>query len=332
MPDQQIPHHYHFIWLGKEKPYFLIIAIQSVLLRCSEAKVTLWADTPEKESPGLKDLLNNQRFGLEVIDVETLALQLPEGIIRSQVQEILQIAGTKTSLHKTSPIERSRSNLLRYMILYLHGGVYLDADTIVLKDLEKLNNAHSGYIGKENSVWAITRRSNPLHRYFWAPLLEVVRWLAVQFPGGYRWNAFFSAMCGTSENNAVMGLTPFHPYLEKCFEYISGMTKEEIVRPLRLGPFLLQRVAQKFKDLEIKSFPRKYFYPYGPLISQHFFRPRKNAQKVAQNMIAPETHVIHWGASTKVLKTFDRETLIQKQNESVFTYLCNEVIREYEAQ
>lgn len=329
MNKQEIPNHYHFIWIGSEKPYFLILAIESVLLRCADAEVILWTDNPEDDSEGMLLLSENSRFSVRKIVVEELfgALQ-PD--IREKLSEIFAIAGTKSNIQNTRPIERSRSNLIRYLILYQFGGIYLDADTLVLQDLSPLRQASSAFLGKENSIWAIIRRHNPLHRFIWAPLLEVIRWIAVQLPAGYKMNKLYRIMCSSSENNAVMGLCAEHDYLDACFRFIASMDRTEIIRPLRLGPFLLQRLAQKHTFSDVITYPERYFYPYGPLISQHFFRKRSNAQKVADYMIDRETYVLHWGASTKFLKTYTRPVLEQLGASSVFSLLANQVITEYE--
>lgn len=321
-----IPDIYHFIWIGNSKPYFLTIAIQSVLLRCKGAQVILWTDNLEDKP----DLLENDRFTLRKIDFEELAGRLDQEA-KDLYYEIFEIAGSKSSLENTRPLERSRSNLLRYMILYIYGGVYLDADTLVLKDLAPLNRTNTAYFGKENSVWPIVKRGNPLHRFIWAPLLEVVRFIASNVQSGYKWNRLYRWLCGSSENNAVLGFTSKHNYLRESFKFISTMDRAEILRPLRLGPFLFQRMAKIYTGNDFTCYPEIYFYPYGPLISQHFFRTRRDAEQVANYMVSEKTHVLHWGASTKFLKQYTRERLLQSSKESVFHLLCHQVITEYEA-
>lgn len=326
----RIPDLYHFIWIGDQKPYFLTIAIQSVLLRCKGSRVILWLDNVDDDSGEIKSLgEKNKRFSTRRIDFEELAAQLDAQTSRL-ITEIFQIVGSKSNLKNTRPVERSRSNLLRYMILYIHGGVYLDADTLVLKDLSTLNAVSTAYFGKENSVWPIVKRNNPLHRFIWAPLLEAVRFVAVRLSFGYRLNSIYRFLCSSSENNAVLGFTRQHNYLLECFKYISGMERAEMIRPLRLGPFLFQRVSRIYDKTDYKCFPEIYFYPYGPLISQHFFKKRRNVQAVARYMISDQTYVLHWGASTKFLKKYTRNKLLNSSQNSVFLYLAKQVVDEYE--
>lgn len=324
-----IPNLYHFIWIGNDKPYFLFVAIQSVLLRCKESNVILWTDTPDEASPQIDLLKKNNRFVMHQIVFEKLTNQLDP---KTQLlfSEILKIAGSKSSLENTRPIERSRSNLLRYLILYMYGGVYLDADTLVLKDMAPLNRTSTAYFGKENSIWPIVKRKNLIHRFIWAPLLEVFRFLLTQLSFGYKLNRVYQFFCSSFENNAVLGFTQQHNYLLKIFEYISTLDRTEILRPLRLGPFLFQRVSKIYKEDDFLCYPEKYFYPYGPLISQHFFRRRKHVEKVINYMISDQTYVVHWGASTKYLKKYTKEEIMEASETSVFNKLCSQVILEYE--
>lgn len=324
-----IPNLYHFIWIGNSKPYFLILAIQSVLLRCKESRVFLWVDNMEDDSEGLQLLKKNNRFSVQGIDIKELTEQLSKEL-KPLFLEIFDIAGSKSNLVNTKPIERSQSNLLRYLILYIHGGVYLDADTLVIKDLAPLRSASTAFFGKENSVWPIVKRHNPLHRFIWAPLLEVFRFFACKLPFGYRLNSIYRFLCSSSENNAVLGFAKQHNYLLKSFEFIAGMDKSEIIKPLRLGPFLFQRVSKIYRGADYKCYPEIYFYPYGPLISQHFFKKRKKTKTVADFMVSDRTYVLHWGASTKFLKGYTRDKLLKEPETSVFTFLSNQVITEYE--
>lgn len=325
-----IPNIYHFIWIGKEVPYFLILAIKSVLVRCPNSSVFLWVEGLKAYSSEVNELLNIDGFEVKEIDITEMINSLEEVNQKELIEEAFKIAGTKSRLTKTNPFERTRSNLIRYLILIKFGGVYIDADTLVLKDLSKLNKRSTGYIGKENSIWPILLRSNPLHRFIWAPFLEVYRFLANTFPGGYKLNNNFKHLCGASENNAIIGLTPSHPFLKMCFDYITKMPIKEITKPLRLGPYLFQRVVKQYPEIDIKIYPEKYFYPYGPLISQHFFRKRKNAQSVLEYMISDETYIIHWGASTKELNNYRLEDTTKSDTRSVFDLLAAEVTSAFE--
>lgn len=330
MVQQEIPNTYHFIWLGAPVPYFLALAMQSALLRCKDSRVKLWIDEERRSDPMLEQFNHKPRFETALIDVEQLVENLHDEPVKKKLKAIFNKAGTKTLHENRKPVERAQSNLLRYLILYQEGGIYLDADTLVTNDLAPLRKKNSGFIGKENSIWAITRRKNPLHYFIWAPFLELYRMAAILLPFGYRMNNSFRVLCSSSENNAVMGMTPRHHFLKACFAYILTMTDEEIVLPLRLGPFLLQRVAQQYHGHDLDVYPEPYFYPYGPMISQHFFRERMNAAPVAAYMLKGHNYVIHWGASTKVLKSYTKESILQQPDKSVFSLLASAVIADYE--
>ncbi len=324
-----IPNHYHFIWMGPKKPYFLAVAIKSVLIRCDGAKVTLWSDRLDLDDfPEVIE--SNIRFECKLLDTNQLIGELEEGVVKQVLTKNLGIAGTRSNTDKktvTKPIERSKSNLLRYLILYLYGGVYLDADTIVLKNLKPLLESNSGFIGNENSAWPIAKREQLFHRVIWGPILEIVRFIAIKLPIGYRLNPLYAYLSSASENNAVLGFTAHHNYLFECFVHISKMSKKEILKSLRLGPFLLQRVSKTYDHHDLTTYPPKYFYPYGPLISEHFFRKRKKITPVLDYMIDKDTYVIHWGASSKFLNEFSKQDILNNASESVFTYLESEVIK-----
>src|SRR6185295_10272918 len=69
------------------------------------------------------------------------------------------------------------SDILRYLVLYREGGVYLDLDTITVRDLRPLLVA-PGFCGRERILVdaAVHRRGSPL-RYFRTGPLDAVRWI-----------------------------------------------------------------------------------------------------------------------------------------------------------
>ena len=136
-----IPNKYFYIWSGNSFPYLNLLAVKSLLLAETKATVVVFIVGPEPQNENFENLRVLERVSIVSIEPENIFSQLPS-----------DIKGVGTIFHKIPESSASaRSNILRYALLYLHGGVYLDFDTVVTRSLSDLAG-HQCFIGEEN-VW-----------------------------------------------------------------------------------------------------------------------------------------------------------------------------------
>ena len=139
--DVLIPNQYFYIWTGSSFPYLNLLAVKSLLLADDSATAVVYIVGPEPQNDNFENLRALERVSIVGIEPDDVFSQLPTDI---------KSAGT--IFHKIPESSASaRSNILRYALLYLNGGVYLDFDTVVTQPLSDLVG-HQCFIGEEN-VW-----------------------------------------------------------------------------------------------------------------------------------------------------------------------------------
>lgn len=122
-----------------------------------------------------------------------------------------------------------RSNVLRYEILHRCGGVYVDTDFECRRSLEPLLRDAEAFVG----------------------LYQQQRTEQGIFP---------------LANNAILGAAPGHPFIADLVAEVEAQMRvlgaETSVSALLSGPLFLSSVLQRHP--EVRRFPPKYFFPYGP--------------------------------------------------------------------
>jgi mannosyltransferase OCH1-like enzyme len=126
-----------------------------------------------------------------------------------------------------------RADILRLLILYTFGGVYIDADTVIMKPekfhgfLEK--NRKGVFFAWENLSAARTRK---LH-------IKFRRLIA----------------------NGMMGSEPGHPFIRALLEGMVQSTEGEAWK--QVGPLYITKAYMAMKNdfPDIKIYPMRYFYP-----------------------------------------------------------------------
>ena len=126
--DVLIPNQYFYIWSGSSFPYLNLLAVKSLLLADASASVVVYLVGPAPQNDIFENLRGLDRVSIVGVEPKEIFAQLPS-----------DIKGVGTIFHKIPESSASaRSNILRYALLYLHGGVYLDFDTVVTKSLSDL--------------------------------------------------------------------------------------------------------------------------------------------------------------------------------------------------
>src|SRR5690606_7408928 len=142
------------------------------------------------------------------------------------------------------------------------------------------------------------------------------RQLCANLPGGWKFFRAIEGLYPAAPNNAILGAEAGHPFLETCFRLMAELPEAERVKRFRLGTHLLQRAVAAYdvdahgegahnvtasarattrttsgaasppprRDLRV--FPPPHFYPLGPEISAHWFKPGTAAH--LDDMLRPE--------------------------------------------
>lgn len=130
-----IPHHFHLIWIGRRFPFVNRLAIESLRQSNPGARITIHYEDPP-DNADWRALARSTE--LRPLDLPALLGSLPASM--SAVVPVLEGI--------SSGYPAGRSNILRYLILYKEGGVYLDFDTLTVRDYRPLLHAPA-FIGEE---------------------------------------------------------------------------------------------------------------------------------------------------------------------------------------
>lgn len=175
-------------------------------------------------------------------------------------------------IYETESTYNGKSDLLRYLILYKYGGIYIDAD----------------------SVWINKKSFDPL-------LTQVNNDFFVAFEPNMK------LLCG-----GVMGSSKNNKYVKNLIENIEQMVKRDNTNNVYIANYIKQRningaakqigpghITRLFKDnKEITKFPSIYFYPGG----WHNNKIGINDHKAMQ--FPKESYMFQYGYTTNKLERF----------------------------
>ena len=127
-----IPGNFFFFWTGQDFQYIHYLCVLSLLKTNSIQRCEIWHEEEPTNNPLWESLHKNPRVTLHRIDYK----------------ELFATAGLNPSdyeifFSKASKV--NRSDIFRYLKLFAQGGVYLDLDILVLRDLKPLLN--TGFFG-----------------------------------------------------------------------------------------------------------------------------------------------------------------------------------------
>lgn len=266
MPSE-IPNVYHLLWSGKSFPDIYGAAIDSILNVDESARVVVHCFGDLPQSGTFDRAVFDPRADVRVTDPEAVFAQLPAHLRR--------VADTYRSLPMTAT--SARSNILRYAILYLHGGIYVDFDTITLQPLVDLAKGDC-FIGTER-VWAL---DEPRVAGNWKVSVSPagLGWLAIWcakrldsriFRGRLRLAAATAPVnrrfTVVQPNNAVIGCTQGAEFLDRVLRAVHNA--DPIVR-YATGPTLVARVARTSPHL-VTTLPVDVCYQVEPAESFRYF-------------------------------------------------------------
>lgn len=309
----------HFCWIGQKLDWVHGFAMLSALRHGGLDQVVLHHTDLLDDSPIIRAL---QAKGLVFsrLDVKDLLDDLGAE---------LDLGTDLTELYARISSPAILSDILRAAILYRQGGIYLDIDTLTVASLRPLLQ-NTQFIGLENIVWPywVKTARAPLP---WARAigLDLLRKTLRVTPNGWIFFRFFENIYFKAVNGAIMGGAPkaplFKTYLQNMVKIPSALQGQANM----LGPDLLQVLIQQQGVKDLTIYNPDIFYPLPPEISEHWFRPCKNATKLLEKAIQPQTLIVHWYASVRS-KPYTRQInpgfILENKDHQLYSALVNKLL------
>lgn len=313
-----VPALLHFVWYGRSLPWFAALAVESALRACPSAQAILWTGDTLEGDAQLASLRAQPRFTLRALPEPGALLDDPDDATT---------AALLTALLHALPSPAARANLMRLVILARYGGVYLDTDTLTLRDLAALLPG-GAFCGVEHVVWPLEKRQRaPLYPIVGGAWRELARAVCARVPRGEALFAHVAPLFFEAANNAVIGAPARHPLIMRMLTLVGALSAEERMRRYRLGTHLLQQaLAQDALSPTMRTLPPSAFYPLGPELSRQYFRHRRDVEAALARIVSPETYLVHWYASVSALGRYDEARVRVERERSVFAALCCRVL------
>jgi hypothetical protein len=286
-----IPGRAHFVWLGEKLPFVYVLAAASAASRGGFERVLFHHTDRLDREPSFHELSRAPRVEPRLLDPVAL---------------VEQAGGARlVDCYRDLTLPAARANVLRAALLREQGGVYLDTDTLTLASFAGLRERGGFFCGEERLVFPKTRAP------FWVSRLDpralgrtLARDLCRRLPHGYRHFRHIERFYGTAVNNAVLGAEPRHALTEELIARMQSLPKAERGVRYALGVHLLQRAVAEWSGADLHVEPSDAFYPLGPEISEHWFRPQSAVS--TSDVVTPRTLLVHLYASVRVEKAIQR--------------------------
>ena len=305
---------FHFVWFGESFAEFGIIAIASALRKNPGSTAILWHGAELHIDEHLQRLTEQ---GLELRRIDASQL-MSEAKGKGASFDVDRLEAIYASLSAPA----AKSNLIRLLAIYNLGGIYLDTDTITLKELSEFR-ATGAFCGVEQVLWP-TGRSQA---HMGALLLGELRRLSALNSWAYGLHKRLLRFYSQAANNAVLGFSAQHVFCDGLLAAASDVPESEWGKRYRFGTHLLQRALAAGGSNEGSSegvtvYPSAYFYPVGPVVSRHYLRRTDDVKSLSAQLIDEKTAVIHWYASVSQLKKRGFAHIRQNQGSEVYSHLC----------
>jgi hypothetical protein len=311
-----IPGRAHFVWLGEKLPFVHVLAAASAASRGGFERVLFHHTDPLEREPHFRALASAPRVEARVFDPVALVEQAGGARLCDCYRDLTQPA--------------ARANVLRAAILREHGGVYLDTDTLTLRSFSELRARGGFFCGEERLVFPKGRGP------WWLSRLDpralgrtLARDVCRRLPNGYRHFRRIERFYRSAVNNAVLGAEPRHALTEELIARMQSMPKAERSVRYALGVHLLQRVVAEWQGTDLHVEPPETFYPLGPEISEHWFRPQRSPD--VSEVVTPRTLLVHLYASVRVERSMarvDPEWVRAHRKTELFSALAGDVLDE----
>ena len=315
-----IPNQYFYIWTGSSFPYLNLLAVKSLLLADDSATAVVYIVGPEPQNDNFENLRALERVSVVGIEPDDVFSQLPT-----------DVKSVGTIFHKMPESSASaRSNILRYALLYLNGGVYLDFDTVVTRSLSDLAG-HQCFIGEENvwvgdedrvagKWWVCLYPRNLFWLTSWLLRRADSAWFSGKLQVARALEKTDAIWSKKQPNNAVMGAVARSPFIRELL--LACLDADFTVR-YATGPTLVSHVAANFPHL-VSTLPVNYFYSVAPGESFRFFADRTLT-------LSSEAYLIHYAASNhkKLIPVIDATCSWTRSSHTVMAGLIADVENRY---
>jgi hypothetical protein len=306
-----IPNRVFFIWFGKELPWTTGLAMLSVKQVQNPEEIVLYVDS-EISGDGYDLIKGVPGIELKKIEDSLFCGLNDNGLIGNLFHNFKKLA--------------SKSDLLRYVLVYKFGGVYLDADTIAVKSWNDLLQ-YKGFCGLEAVTFPgdMYSSSNPIP-YLLAGIRYLWRLLCARLPQGWRLFRPTEKLFRHCVNEAILGSEPGNKIVESFFTKISELKEKDFSMPACVGPHIVQKATGNKSSENMEALPSAYFYPLGPDISLQYFR--KGSAKMLNKILYPQTRIVHWynNVEKKYLHQELNQKWIEQNSTSAFAELARNVI------
>ncbi|WP_297367731.1 glycosyltransferase [Acidocella sp.] len=285
-----IPRLAHFCWIGSRLPWAYGISLLSAAARGGVDEAILHHTDELEDGPVMEALRADHAIRLSRIEPRVLL---------AEVGAELGVGDALWAIYKDISSPAILSDILRAAILYRHGGIYLDVDTVTVAPFTPLLGARQ-FIGVERIVWPYWVKSSRSPLVWGRTLaLDLMRKAMRVLPEGWRVYRHVEGAYYRGINGAIMGGDPKAPLFEIYLRHMVAMPADKRNTPNALGPDLLQELIGNGLVPELVVYDPEYFYPIGPEISEHWFRPCRNAPQALMTVIKPQTIVVHWYGSVR---------------------------------
>ena len=277
----EIPNRLVFIWFGSTFSYSQLLAVRSAVRTCRPDETLIVNEGLSVDAPNVGAALRED--GVRLVDAGVDWFHgVPRGEVAAELYDRLE-----------SPA--ARANLLRLAVLHREGGVYLDFDTLTVRDLAPLR-AQPGFCGLEHVTMPHGRPTSWRGRLS-TRALQKLRGACARSRSGVSAFERIERWYPRAVNNAVLGLAPGSALAVEAFQTIAELPMERRHVRFALGTHLLQQLTGNRSRPDVTVYPPPYFYPLGPRLSAHWFRARSSEDW--RSWIRDETHVLHWYASNE---------------------------------
>ncbi|NPD65197.1 glycosyl transferase [Lichenicola cladoniae] len=308
-----IPQRLHFCWIGPSLPWAYAFAVLSAAKRGELEEVVLHHTDLLDDSAQVEALRRTHGIRLSRIDPTACLSETARG---------LGLGDGLIDLYERLDKPVMRSDVLRAAILYMNGGIYADLDTITVASLLPLTEA-AAFVGSEFIVWPpsarLSRSPMVLGRHL---LLDLIRKVLRQMPGGWRPFRRFERFYVRRLNNAIMGAEAKSPLLAAYLTAMVDLPQDRALQPYALGPHLLNEVVQR-SDPGLLVVPEpRVFSPLAPEISAHWFRTGRTVPLAA--ILSTETRIVHWYASVRTharVASITPESVLKNRHRQLYSAL-----------
>jgi hypothetical protein len=308
-----VPAVAHFVWIGRRVSFMHWVALATAAKR-----------------GGFSDVVFHHTDELDD-DVNTRSLAELPGVRLSRLDplSLLEEADARlVDVYRDLSAPAAQSNVLRVALLFRRGGVYLDTDTVTLASFSALSARAGLFCGEERLVFPASGQSFLASRLKPAAVARMLaRDVCRRAPSGYRWFRQIEHLYPRAVNNAVIGAEAGHAFLEDLIARMIAVPRERRRVRFAFGTHLLQKAVRESRAPGVEVLGPHAFYPLGPEISEHWFKPRPDVR--LDDAIGPDTLLVHWYASVRTapyVARIDSVWIREHANSELFSALVSQAL------